>query len=251
MLATFAYAMRARRHSVVDVVWGLGFVAVAGVSFRLSGGIGESDRRVIAMAATAPWGLRLAGYLCWRNHGRGEDLRYASLLRHAKGRVAPFVLKNVYWAQGWAMWVVSAPLQVAMYESSPLGALTWVALGVFAVGLVIESLGDLQLARFKSDPANRGRILDRGLWSWTRHPNYFGDACVWWGLWGLACSQWVGLLSLPSPVLMTYLLVRRTGKALLEKRMRRSKGDAYEIYAARTSGFVPRPPKKLTPGDAT
>ena len=244
MLATFAYAMRTNLHSIVDTVWGLGFAVIAGISFALSSGGGDTARRVIVMLATAAWGLRLGGYIFWRNHGRGEDPRYAGLLRHAGGRVAPFVLKNVYWAQGRVMWVVSIPLQVAMYERAPVGPVTWIGLAVFSTGFVTEAVGDLQLARFKADPANRGRIMDRGVWSWTRHPNYFGDACVWWGLWGMACSQWAGLLCVFSPAIMTYMLVRRTGKALLEKTMRRSKGEAYEMYEARTSGFIPRPPKK-------
>lgn len=248
MLATFAYAMRSNLHSIVDSVWGPGFVVVAAVSFGLSSGHGNGTRRAVVLAATALWGLRLGGYIFWRNHGRGEDPRYQALLRHAGGRVAPFVLKNVYWAQGRVMWLVSVPVQVAMYEHAAVGPVTWIALAVFAAGFATEAVGDLQLARFKADPANQGRILDRGVWSWTRHPNYFGDACVWWGLWGLACSHWIGVLTVFSPVVMTYMLVKRTGKALLEKTMRRSRGEAYEMYVARTSGFIPRPPRKLAPG---
>ena len=102
-------------------------------------------------------------------------------------------------------------------------------------------MGDEQLRRFKADPANAGRVLDRGLWRYTRHPNYFGDAVVWFGLWLLACSHWLGLLTVAAPIYMTNMLVRHTGKKLLEKHMARSKGAAYADYIRRTSGFIPWP----------
>jgi steroid 5-alpha reductase family enzyme len=142
------------------------------------------------------------------------------------------------------MWVVSLPVQVAMYESANVGVVTWIGVAVWAVGLAFEAVGDAQLARFKADPANRGRLMDRGLWGWTRHPNYFGDSMVWFGLWIVACSHRVGLLTVVAPVLMTHMLVNKSGKALLERRMTRSRGDAYAEYAARTSGFFPRPPRR-------
>ena len=145
------------------------------------------------------------------------------------------------------MWWISLPIQVVMYERATPGVLTWIGVGVWAIGLGFESVGDLQLARFKREPANHGRILDRGLWSLTRHPNYFGDATLWWGLWLVSCNQWIGLLTVTSPLLMNYMLVKRTGKALLEKGMRRSRGAAYEEYVARTSGFLPRRQRASAP----
>ena len=124
-------------------------------------------------------------------------------------------------------------------EHAGLSAVTWLGVAVWAVGFGFETVGDAQLRRFRADPANAGRVLDRGLWRYTRHPNYFGDAVVWFGLWLLACSHWLGLIVVISPVYMTNMLVRHTGKKLLEKHMARSKGAAYADYVRRTSGFIP------------
>jgi steroid 5-alpha reductase family enzyme len=244
MLATFAYAMRTRVHAIMDTVWALGFVIIAAVSFLLSAGSGVPGRRVLVLALTAVWGLRLSAHIYLRNRGQGEDRRYASLLRRNTGSLARFVLRYIYWAQGRVMWFVSLPVQVAMYEHASLGLVSWLGVAVWAVGFAFEAAGDLQLRRFKADPANAGRVLDSGLWRYTRHPNYFGDAVVWFGLWLLACSHWLGLVLVVSPLFMTNMLVRHTGKRLLEKHMARSKGAAYAEYVRRTSGFVPWPPRR-------
>ena len=196
------------------------------------------------LVLTAVWGLRLSAHIYLRNRGQGEDKRYASLLRRNTGSLARFVLRHIYWAQGRVMWFVSLPLQVAMYEHAALGAVTWLGVAVWAVGFGFETIGDLQLQRFRADPWHAGQVLDRGLWRYTRHPNYFGDAVVWFGLWLLACSHWLGVLTVVAPVYMTNMLVRHTGKRLLEKHMARSKGTAYADYVSRTSGFVPWPPRK-------
>jgi len=248
LLATFAYAMRTKVHAIMDTVWALGFIVIAAVTWALSAGHGDDARKILVFALTAVWGLRLSGHIYLRNRGQGEDKRYASFLRHSKGSLAAFVLRYVYWAQGWVMWVVSLPLQVAMYEEAGLSAITWIGAAVWAAGFGFEAIGDLQLRRFRSDAANAGKVLDRGLWRYTRHPNYFGDAVVWVGLWLVACSHWLGVLTVVAPALMTWMLLQRTGKRLLEKHMIRSKGDAYADYVSRTSGFVPMPPRK--PGTA-
>ena len=242
MLATFVYAMRTGVHAIMDTVWPLGFVIIAAVSFGLSAGHGATDRRVLVLVLTAIWGLRLGGHIFARNFGHGEDKRYASLLRRNRGSLAAFVLRYIYWAQGRVMWFVSLPLQVAMYEHASLSFVTWLGAAVWAVGFGFEAVGDLQLRQFRASAANAGRVLDRGLWRYTRHPNYFGDAVVWFGLWLLACSHWLGILTVAAPVYMTNMLVRHTGKKLLEKHMARSKGAAYADYVQRTSGFIPRPP---------
>ena len=243
ILATFAYAMRTRVHAIMDTIWPLGFVMVALTSFGLSAGSGVAGRRWLVLLLTAVWGVRLAAHIFSRTRGQGEDKRYASLLRHSTGNLAAFVLRYIYWAQGRVMWFVSLPLQVAMYEHAPLGLVTWLGVAVWAVGFGFEAVGDLQLRRFRADPANAGQVLDSGLWRYTRHPNYFGDAVVWFGLWLLACSHWLGALCVVSPVYMTNMLVRHTGQRLLEKHMARSKGAAYADYVRRTSGFIPWPPK--------
>jgi steroid 5-alpha reductase family enzyme len=247
MLATFVYAMRTRAHAIVDTIWPLGFVLIAAVSFGLSSAFGAGDpgRRVLALVLTAVWGLRLGGHIFARNHGQGEDKRYASLLRRNTGSLARFVLRYIYWAQGRFMWFVSLPLQVAMYERASLSFFTWLGVAVWAVGFGFEAIGDLQLRRFKASPGNAGRVLDRGLWRYTRHPNYFGDAVLWFGLWLLACSHWLGILTVAAPVFMANMLIRHTGKKLLEKHMARSKGAAYADYVRRTSGFIPWPPRRL------
>ena len=247
LLGTFAYALRSGVHAIMDSMWSLGFVIIAAVTFALSSGKGNDTVRTVVLVLTALWGLRLSGYIFLRNRGTGEDPRYAALLRHSRGNPTLFVLRRVYWAQGKVMWWISLPIQVVMYERAAPGVLTWIGVSVWAIGLGFESVGDLQLARFKREPANHGRILDRGLWSLTRHPNYFGDATLWWGLWLVSCNQWIGLLTVTSPLLMNYMLVKRTGKALLEKGMRRSRGAAYEEYVARTSGFLPRRQRASAP----
>ena len=245
-LLTFWYAMRTRAHVIMDTVWPLGFVMIAAVSFGLSAGQGDLTRRTLALGLTAVWGLRLAGYVFARNYGTGESARYASLLRRNRGSLAAFVLRYIYARQGRIMWLVSLPVQVAMYERGPVGAVTWAGVAVWAAGFCFETVGDAQLRRVRSDPGNAGRVLDRGLWRYTRHPSYFGDAVLWFGLWLLACSHWLGLLTVVSPLYLTNMLVRHTGKRLLEKHMARSKGGAYADYVRRTSGFLPRPPRPGT-----
>ncbi|WP_433086478.1 DUF1295 domain-containing protein [Dactylosporangium sp. CA-052675] len=244
MAVTMAYALRRREQSIVDTVWGLGFVVVAVVSFALSAGHGDPVQRWVTLALTAVWGVRLGVYIFARNRGKGEDPRYAALLRRNQGGLVPYVIRTIYWPQGAIMWVVSLPVQAAMYVAEPVPALLWAGVVVWAIGFAFEAVGDAQLARFKRDPANAGRLMDRGLWAWTRHPNYFGDSVVWAGLFLLACSHWAGLPTVIGPALMTHMLVNKSGKALLERRMSRSRGPQFAEYAARTSGFFPRPPRR-------
>ena len=156
---------------------------------------------------------------------------------------AAAIVAKVQVPQGLAMWFVSLPVQVAMVQPSTFWPVVWVGVVVWLAGVSFEGIGDAQLAAFKKDPANKGQVMDRGLWRYTRHPNYFGDACVWWGLFLLAAGHWTGWLTVLSPALMTWLLVAKTGKALTEKRMSSSK-PGYADYVARTSGFVPLPPRK-------
>jgi steroid 5-alpha reductase family enzyme len=229
----------------MDTVWSLGFVVIAAVSFALSAGHGDQGRRVLVLALTAVWGLRLAGYVFARNYGKGESARYASLLRRNTGSPAAFVLRYVYWKQGWMMWFVSLPVQAAMYERAGLSVISWAGVALWTAGFSFEAIGDWQLRRFLADPANAGQVMDRGLWRYTRHPNYFGEALLWFGLWLLACSSWLGLVLVVSPLFMTNMLVRHTGKKLLEKHLARSRGLAYADYVRRTSGFVPLPPRRI------
>jgi len=236
---------RARNWSIVDIFWGLSFVLVALVSFILSSGHGDPGRRLVALAATSLWGLRLASYLYWRNHGAPEDPRYTKLMSRNKGSVVAYAIRNIYWPQGRTMWFVSLPIQAAMYQNAGLNAVGWLGVAMVVFGVGFEAIGDYQLARFKADPSNRGKIMDQGLWSWTRHPNYFGDSCVMFGLWVLALGHWTGLVLVICPALMTQHLIQGSGMALTERRMTRKYGATYQAYLDRTSGFFPRPPRRL------
>jgi steroid 5-alpha reductase family enzyme len=240
MLLTAYAARRAGRVSVVDVTWGLALAAVALVSALL--GDGPARRRWLLVALVAAWGLRLSWHI-WRRtgpshgQGHGEDPRYTELL--GSGRGGPLV--RVWIPQGAAIWFVSLPVQLAAVTGDGVTAVAVVGVLVWLLGVTFESVGDAQLASYKKDP-QRPPVMDRGLWRYTRHPNYFGDACVWWGLWLVAASAWPGVLTVLSPVAMTYFLVFATGARLLEQTMMKRPG--YPEYAARTSMFVPLPPRR-------
>ncbi|WP_329624903.1 DUF1295 domain-containing protein [Streptomyces sp. NBC_01255] len=243
MLVAFVIASVKGVHRIVDVAWGLAFAAVAVVTWVLSAEYGDDGRRLAVTLATCLWGLRLAFHIARRGRGHGEDPRYAKMLARAPGNPAFYALRKVYLLQGALVWLVSLPVQAAAYLPEGVDPLLVLGLVLWAAGLAFEAVGDRQLARFKGDPAHQGRIMDRGLWSWTRHPNYFGDFLVWWGLYLTACATWqTAVLSLVSPLVMSALLIWGSGKRLLENHMAHRPG--YAAYAARTSGFLPRPPRR-------
>ena len=241
--ALWAVSVAVRDTSIVDVFWGSGFVVVAWLGFAL--GDGSAERSLLLALLVTAWGLRLSAYLARRNLGKGEDRRYAAMRERHGERWPLRSLFVVFWLQGALMWVVSLPVQVAMTEPAPagLGALDWIGVAVWAVGLAFESLGDRQLARFKADPANRGRVMDRGLWRYTRHPNYFGDFCVWWGIWLVALATGGAWWTVIGPLLMSILLIRVSGVALLERSIAKRR-EGYEDYVRRTSAFFPLPPRR-------
>ena len=242
MIATWLVSLALHNASIVDITWGLGFVVVAWV-VRLQGDT-ATDRQWLLVAMATIWGLRLAGYLFWRNHGEPEDYRYRAMRKRYGDRFPIVSLATVFALQGVLMWIVSLPVQLGQVPDSPdLGLIAVLGVVLWLVGLVFESAGDLQLARFKSDPANQGAVMDRGLWRYTRHPNYFGDACVWWGIAIVAAESGLGAWGLIGALVMNILLLRVSGVALLERSLRKRK-PAYEAYAERTSAFVPRPPKR-------
>lgn len=240
---TFGVAQWRGHHSVIDVTWGLGFAVIALTSLGLSSGHGDLTRRALVAVLTTAWGVRLAAHIAIRNWGKGEDPRYVALLAKAPGNPQLYALRMVYLTQGVVMWFVSLPTQAAMYEGARPGVLTWLGTGVFAVGLTFEAVGDWQLSRFRNEPDSKGKVMDRGLWRYTRHPNYFGDACVWWGLYLIAAQQWQGAVTVLSPAVMTYTLANGTGKPTLEKGMS-DRRPGYTEYVRRTSGFIPLPPRK-------
>ncbi|GAA2153161.1 DUF1295 domain-containing protein [Kitasatospora kazusensis] len=243
MLAAFAVGVRAGRHRGVDVAWGLGFTAVALTGLACSAGHGDPGRRALVTALVLLWGLRLSAHIWWRSRGAPEDPRYDRMLSRAPaGRRDAYALRTVYLLQAAILWFVSLPVQVAQQLPSPPGPLAWAGTALWAVGLFFEGVGDRQLGRFKADPANHGKVMDRGLWRYTRHPNYFGDACVWWGLFLLAADSPIGWATVLSPLLMSYLLVNGSGKPLLERQLSATK-PGWAEYRARTSGFFPWPPR--------
>lgn len=242
LVATFGIALAAGRHSVVDNVWGLGFALVAVVALATSAGHGDAGRRILLAVTTAAWGIRLAAHISRRNRGTSEDPRYAEMLAKAPGSPAAYAFRKVYLTQAGLIWLISLPVQAGMFERGSLGVAAVAGALIWLCGLIFESVGDWQLGQFKADPANRGKLMDRGLWRYTRHPNYFGDACVWWGLFLISLGSWWGLLTVFSPLLMTYLLTLGSGKPIAERHMLQTR-PGYAAYAARTSGFFPLPPR--------
>lgn len=244
-------ALRARqlgRVAVVDVAWGLGFVAVAVVMTAVgTASEGNGPRRWVVLAMVGAWGLRLAWHIRRRalgDHQGKEDPRYEELLGGPLSQVGMGVaVRKVFLVQGFAVWFISIPLQVAAVSDVASWAVVVLGIAVWLLGWIFETVGDAQLAAYKADP-DRGPVMDRGLWAWTRHPNYFGDACIWWGLFlaGAAASGWWGLLAVVSPLAMTYFLLFATGARLLERTMMKRPG--YPEYAARTSMFFPLPPRR-------
>ncbi|MBB5851471.1 DUF1295 domain-containing protein [Amycolatopsis umgeniensis] len=242
-VVTFGIALWRKRYDTVDTLWGPGFALVAVVAAPL--GDGSVTLRVVTALLAAVWGVRLGVHLHLRNHKLPEDPRYVRMAESAGPNPALKLFVRVYLVQAVVLWFVSLPVQFAMYGDS-FGVTAWLGVAVWLVGFGFETIGDEQLRRFKADPDNKGKVLDSGLWRYTRHPNYFGDACVWWGLYLLACSSWVGAATILSPIAMTYTLAKGTGKPLLEKGLRRSR-PGYATYVERTSGFFPLPPRRATP----
>jgi steroid 5-alpha reductase family enzyme len=242
MLALWLLSLRLQDASIVDPFWGAGFVLVAWLSFW--GSAGDPARRALALALVTVWGLRLSVHLLARNLGHGEDPRYRAMRAAHGGRFWLVSLGTVFGLQGLLMWVISLPVQVAVASPAPrgLGWLDAAGAALWAVGFLFEAVGDWQLRRFRADPRNRGRVLETGLWRYTRHPNYFGDAVQWWGLGclGLAAgAAW----TLVSPVVMTFLLLKVSGVALLEKDIAERRPE-YRRYVERTSAFVPWFPRE-------
>jgi steroid 5-alpha reductase family enzyme len=227
--------------SIVDPGWGLGFVIVAWIAFGV--GDGCPARRWLLAGLVSIWGLRLAGYLVARKlRDRREDPRYTEMRDRYGPRFPLISLGLVFMLQGVLIWVVSLPVQASAAQSDALGVLDFVGVGFWVVGLFFEAVGDLQMSRFKSSELNKGKVMDRGLWRYTRHPNYFGDFMVWWGIYLIALSTGGAWWAVVGPIVMSTLLIRVSGKGHLEQRMMSRPG--YPEYVARTSGFFPRPPRR-------
>ena len=240
MTLVWLLSLALRNAGIVDVFWGLGFTILVVLSAWL--GSGDAGRSALTLALVAVWGVRLAAHIGWRSRGKPEDFRYQEFRRNAGQAFWWRSYFTVFLLQGGVMWVVALPLLAALGASHPpvFGVWDVVAVVLWVVGFAFEAGGDLQLARFKANPANRGRVLSSGFWGLTRHPNYFGDALVWWGFGclGLAVGAWWALIG---PVVMTFLLWRVSGVAMLERSMVDTK-PGYREYVESTPAFLPRIP---------
>jgi steroid 5-alpha reductase family enzyme len=227
--------------SIVDPFWPLVFIAL-GATYRFVSDTEYEARPAIVLGLLLIWGIRLSGYLFRRNSGEGEDYRYAAMRRRQGDNFPIKSLFTVFWLQAVLAWIVSLPLLPAVDGSNPLGFFDYLGTAFWVVGFIFEAGGDFQLARFRSDPASQGKVLDRGLWRYTRHPNYFGDFMVWWGfyLFALAAGAWWALIG---PLVMSVLLMRVSGAALLEKKLVSTR-EGYAEYVRTTNGFFPGPKKK-------
>jgi steroid 5-alpha reductase family enzyme len=229
--------------SIVDMFWGFGFVLTAGFYFLNTD---SSDlRKIVLLLLVALWGLRLSLYLAWRNIGKGEDFRYRKFRQYyGEKRYWWISFFQTFLLQGVLMWLISAPLLGAMLNSNrnALNIIDFLGIAFWIIGFLFESGGDFQLARFRSDPGNKGKVLDSGFWHYTRHPNYFGDSSVWWGF-GLICIGTGSYLPVLGSLLMTALIIKVSGVALLEKSLKEKKPE-YQEYIRKTSAFIPWFPKK-------
>jgi len=237
----------------IDSVWAAGMVAQAISSFVQTGG--ATPRKVLLLGICAAWGLRLGGYLLWRWRKQGPDRRYIRMMEkaeQAKGwGFAEATLRLVFATQAPLLFVVCLPVQLGQVSPVPasLGPVAWIGAALALAGLAFETTADWQLVRFRTDPANHGKVLSTGLWRYTRHPNYFGDACVWWGLYLIAAETTVGLWAIPGPIFLTWTLMKWSGAPTLEYRLRKTRPD-YVRYIETTSGFVPLPPRPAAPSEA-
>ncbi|HSR44273.1 MAG TPA: DUF1295 domain-containing protein [Acidimicrobiia bacterium] len=229
-----------RDAGIIDLFWSLTFIVVA-VVYATATDAPAGGRTTLTLALVTAWGLRLSGHLTWRNWGEPEDFRYRRM-RERGGPTWPYRnLITVFWVNAFLAWLVSAPLLAGVDGSDDPGLLAFVGIAVWAVGLFFEAVGDWQLSIFKRDPSNHGKVLDSGLWGLTRHPNYFGDFMVWWGLF-LVAADAGGWWSIYGPIVMSVLLLRVSGVAPLEKKLVKAR-SGYEEYVRTTNAFFPGPKK--------
>jgi len=231
--------------AVVDTLWGLGFVLIAWITFGLADGY--IGRKLLLAGLTTVWGLRLAAYLSWRNLGKDEDPRYGAWREEYGQRFWIVSLFNVFLVQALVMWIVAVSVQFGQAAEIPahLTLFDLVGAGIWLAGFVLETVADWQMARFKSDPANQGKVMDRGLWAYSRHPNYFGEMLIWWGVFVIALAVPDSLWTIISPVTITVVLLKVTGITLTEKTILKKRPE-YREYIRKTSAFVPWFPKEKT-----
>ncbi|MEY3635025.1 MAG: hypothetical protein RLZZ61_1435 [Pseudomonadota bacterium] len=250
ILALWAYSVRIRDVSFIDAFWAFGMVLLAWATWAQSNA--PDTRSQLLLALTSLWGLRLTFHLWTRWRAHGEDPRYAKIMGSVMEKKgwswSKTSLLSVFLTQAPLLFITSLPAQLGIWASeggdAKLGYLALCGTIIAIIGILFETIGDSQLNTFRANPANKGKVLDTGLWRYTRHPNYFGDACTWWGIWLIACETGLaGWISVIGPIFLTFTLTRWSGKPLLERGMKKTRPE-YADYVARTSGFFPLPPKR-------
>ena len=243
ILPTWIASILKRDVSIVDSTWSLMLLAMAFTYTAPAWMNGElSLRATLLLLMVSAWALRLSIYISWRNHGEGEDRRYQAIRRKHEPGFAFKSLYLVFGLQALLAWFISLPLLAAATGSTPVGALDVIAVLVWLFGFGFETVADTQLAAFRAKPENRNRVLESGLWRYSRHPNYFGECTLWWGFYLLAVAAG-GWWTFPAPLLMTFLLLRVSGVALLERDIS-DRRSAYREYVQQTNAFIPGPRKR-------
>ncbi len=239
----FVVSLLKKRNDVADVAWGMGFVLLAWISFYLSGASGQRELMVCLLVSI--WGLRLASHIYGRNKGKAEDYRYQKW--HKEWGKA-FYLRSylqVYLLQGALLFIIALPvLLINKNSEASLGLIDYIGLSVWLFGFYFEAVGDAQLARFTKDPANKGKLMQRGLWAYTRHPNYFGEVALWWGIWLIALAVPNGVFAIVGPLTITFLILYVSGIPMLEMKM--EENPEFAEYKRRTSKFLPWPPRTIS-----
>jgi steroid 5-alpha reductase family enzyme len=241
---TWVASLVRRDVSVVDSLWSV-FITSAGAvyAWQLPA---TGARPALMLALAVVWALRLTLYITWRNHGQPEDRRYQQIRARNQPHFEMKSLYLIFGLQALLAWIVSAPFLAGMRGPNALNVLDLAGAALAAFGIVFEAVGDQQMARFKADAANKGQVMDRGVWRFTRHPNYFGECCVWWGLFAIALAAGGAWWSVVSPLLVTFLLLKVSGVSLLEADIGERR-PAYRDYIARTNAFFPGPPRRKGP----
>lgn len=257
--ALWAFCMLIKDASIIDRFWGP-LCAASSVFTLLQTGV-YSMEALLLVSLSVLWAIRLSYHIATKNWNSGEDERYTEETSPALTRVGSSPLRTlvfVFLGQATLAWIISAPVQFGQFHTVPaessdlysaykeLNFFTGIGCIIWLLGFLFEMVGDWQLRLFKAKPENLGKILDQGLWAWTRHPNYFGDSTMWFGLFVIALSAPLGVYSLFGPIVMYYLLTRLTGRDLTERVML-AKYPAYQEYIDRTSSFFPRPPRRTAP----
>lgn len=243
MLVAWVVSLPSKNVTHVDTLWGLGFVLITWLTFFMSEGF--AGRKILICALVSLWGLRLSLYLSLRNWGRGEDPRYAAWRRKSGDRFWLVSLFKVFILQALFLWIIALAMQWAQLSAIPDRFTVWDYLGIAAwlFGFGFEAVADHQLKRFKADPGNKGRVMDQGLWAYSRHPNYFGESLIWWSIFLIALSTPFGWWTVISPIVITVVLLKMTGVSLMEKTIVHRR-PGYDAYMDRTRAFIPWFPKQ-------